>query len=75
LKKGVNGYRLWDPVSKKKIFSRDMVFDQAYMLGKCEDEASTDSNKGKKVLEVEFDDQNSPINKCDDEQFSRDSQN
>jgi hypothetical protein len=45
------------------------------MLGKCEDEASTDSNKGKKVLEVEFDDQNSPINKCDDEQFSRDSQN
>lgn len=33
-----------------------MVFDKAYMLRKCDDESSTDSQKGKQVMEVEFDD-------------------
>jgi len=49
---GVKGYRLWDPVSKKKIVSKDVVFDEAYMLRKGEDEASTDTQKGKQVVEV-----------------------
>jgi hypothetical protein len=49
LESGVKGYKLWDPVSKKKIISRDVVFDEANMLRKGEDEASTDSQKGKQV--------------------------
>jgi hypothetical protein len=58
-------------ISKKKIISMCMVFDGAYMLRKCEDEASTDTQKGKQVMEVEFDDYSSPMDKCNDEQISR----
>ncbi|KAK3042297.1 hypothetical protein RJ639_001892 [Escallonia herrerae] len=29
---GVKGYRLWDPVAKKRVISRDMVFNEAQML-------------------------------------------
>jgi hypothetical protein len=47
LDSGVKGYRVWDPVLKKKIFSRNVVFDEAYMLRKGEDEASIDNQKGK----------------------------
>ena len=32
--KGANGYMLWDPESKKKVISRDVVFDEASMLKK-----------------------------------------
>jgi hypothetical protein len=55
LESGVKGYRLWDRVSKKKIVSRDVVFDEAYMLRKGENEASIDSQKGKQVVKVELD--------------------
>jgi hypothetical protein len=48
----VKDYRLWDPILKKKIVSGNVVFDEAYMLRKGENEASTDSRKGKQVLEV-----------------------
>jgi hypothetical protein len=47
LESGVKGYRLWDLASKKKIVSRDVVFDEAYMLRKGDNEASTESQKGK----------------------------
>ena len=73
LESGVKGYRLWDPVSKKKIVSKGVVFDEAYMLRKGENEASTDSKKGKQVVEVELDEQRSLTNICDDEELSRDS--
>ncbi|KAK3040178.1 hypothetical protein RJ639_028428 [Escallonia herrerae] len=29
---GVKGYKLWDPVAKKKVISRDVVFNEAQML-------------------------------------------
>jgi hypothetical protein len=45
------------------------------MLRKWEDhEAPTDSHKGKQVMEVDFVHQSSPMNKSNDEQFSRDLQ-
>ena len=30
--KGVKGYRLWDPISKKMVTNRDVIFDEAFML-------------------------------------------
>jgi hypothetical protein len=69
----IKGYKLWDPVSKKKIISRDVLFDKAYMLGKYKDEISIDNQKRKQFVEVELQDQSSPMNKSDNEQFSRDS--
>jgi ribonuclease HI len=51
-----------------------MVLDEAYMLRKCEDEALTDSQEEKQVVNVKFDDQSSPMDKSNDEQFFKDSQ-
>lgn len=42
------------------------------MLRKSDDEASTNNEKGKQIVEVEFDHQSSPIDQSDDEQFFRD---
>lgn len=67
LETGVKSYRLWDPVWKKKIVSRDVVFNEAYILRKGEDEASTDTEKGKQVVEVQFDHQSWPMDKSHDE--------
>jgi hypothetical protein len=50
-----------------------VVFDEAYMLRKGENEASTESQKGKQVVEVELDEQHSLTDICDDEELSRDS--
>jgi hypothetical protein len=74
LEYGVKGYKLWDPVSKKKIISRDVVFDEANMLRKGEDEASTDSQQGKQVVKVELDEQRSLMDIFDDEELSKDSE-
>ena len=30
--KGVKGYKLWDPINMKKIISREIVFDEAFIL-------------------------------------------
>ena len=31
-KKGVKGYKIWDPKDKKFVFSRDVKFDEASMM-------------------------------------------
>ena len=54
---GVKGYRLWDPVAKKKVISNDVVFDEAHMLKKDESELPIENQEGKKPIEVELGDQ------------------
>ena len=34
----LTGYKLWDPVNRKKIISKDVVFDEASKLNKKQDE-------------------------------------
>ncbi|KAK3006047.1 hypothetical protein RJ639_017337 [Escallonia herrerae] len=47
---GVKGYRLWDPVAKKRVISRDMVFNEAQMLNT---NATSSERKGHTV-EIEL---------------------
>jgi hypothetical protein len=49
------------------------VFDEVYMLRNSENEASTDSQKGKRVVEVELDEQCSLTNESDNKESLRDS--
>ena len=42
--KGVKGYRFWDPISKKTVTSRDVIFDEAFMLKQDEAETCDDSS-------------------------------
>ena len=51
--KGVKGYRLWDPISKKTVTSRDVIFDEAFMLKQDEVKTCDDSSKEKLTVEVE----------------------
>jgi hypothetical protein len=67
----------WRSLNGKNNFSllqRKMkdLFNETYMQRKGESEASTNSEKGKQVVDVVFDDQSSPMDKSDDEQFSKD---
>ena len=68
----VKGYRILDLISKKNIFSKYVVFDGGYMLRKCEDEALTESHKGKQVMEVEIVYQHPLTDIYDDEESLRD---
>ena len=65
--KGVKGYRLWDPISKKKVISRDVIFDETFMLKQNEAEVCEDSPKEKLIVEVEFDEDNLPSDKDNEE--------
>ena len=68
--KGVKGYRLWDLISKKKVISRDVIFDETFMLKQNEVEVCEDSPKEKSTAQVEFDEDNLPSNKDNKEDDS-----
>ena len=65
--KGVKGYRFWDLISKKKVINKDIIFDETIMLKQNEAEVCEDSPKAKSIVEVEFDEDNLPIDKGNDE--------
>ena len=65
--KGVKAYRLWDPISKKTVTSRDVIFYEAFMLKHNEAEICDDSPQEKLTIKVEFDENNSPSDKGDAE--------
>ena len=54
--KGVKGYSLWDPISKKTVTSRDVIFDEAFILNQNEAKTCDDSSQEKLNVMVEFDD-------------------
>ena len=63
--KGVKGYRVWDPISKKTVTSKDVIFDEAFMLKQNEAETCDDRPQEKLIVEVEFDENSSPNDKGD----------
>ena len=65
--KGVKGYKLWDPISKKMVTNRDVIFDEAFMLKQNEPETCDDSPQEKLTVKVEFDENSSPRDKGDTE--------
>ena len=70
-KKGVKGYWFWDPILKKKVISRDVIFDETFMLKQNEAKVCEDSPKEKSTVEVEFDEDNLPSDKDNDEDDSQ----
>ncbi|KAK3038499.1 hypothetical protein RJ639_029797 [Escallonia herrerae] len=43
---GVKGYRLWDPVAKKMVINRDVIFNDAQMLDR---DATSNERQGRTV--------------------------
>ncbi|CAJ2662759.1 unnamed protein product [Trifolium pratense] len=52
--KGVKGFKLWDPVSKKMVLSRDVVFDEQFMLKQPEVTESAGGSPNKEAIQVEI---------------------
>ena len=63
--RGVKGYKLWDPISKKTLTSKDVIFDEAFMLKQNELETCDDSPQEKLTVEVELDENSSSSDKGD----------
>ena len=63
--KSVKDYRLWDPISKKTVTSRDVIFDETFMLKQNEAETCDDSPQEKLTVKVEFDENSSSSDKGD----------
>ena len=60
--KGVKGYMLWDPKSKKKVISRVVIFDEASMLKKEDNEQTLTKERVElSAIQVEFKEQHTPI--------------
>ena len=59
-KKGVKGYKLWDPVAEKVVISKDVVFEEKSMIKAIRKEeesqvVGSSSESGKLVAQVELD--------------------
>ena len=57
-KKGVKGYKLWDPEAKKVVINRDVVFDESSMLKTVRDNQKSeaeDTSNDDQVIQVEMD--------------------
>ena len=48
-KKGVKGYKFWDPIAKKVVISRDAVFDEQFMLQQNQDKVPGNSSSSDAV--------------------------
>ncbi|GAU47849.1 hypothetical protein TSUD_404260 [Trifolium subterraneum] len=50
----LKGFKLWDPVSKKMVLSRDVVFDEQFMLKQPEVTESAGGSPHKEAIQVEI---------------------